>query len=812
MKLADFDNDGWVDLFVTNGVTRNFTDADLPFTTEMYVGHTDWDLLRNELPRKEQNLAFRNRDGLHFDDVSRAWGVDHLGMSYAAAYGDLDRDGDLDLVVCNLDETVSIYRNDGAAGRHWLEVQLRGTASHPQGWGARVRVKTASGWRVREMNPATGFLSCNEPTLHFGLGTEDAIEGVEIRWPSGRIQRIERPSADQLLEITEPAAGVPGEGGASPPPVTIFAPATNLGLEFRHKEAPYDDFRREPLLPAKLSQLGPGVAVGDADGDGDDDLYFGGAARQAGELFVRGDDGRIAKVAGPWDADARCEDMGAVWFDANGDGKQDLYVVSGGVEGFEGDPVFQDRLYVNVTERPGQPKFVKAPPEALPVEAMAGSSACAADFDADGDLDVFVGSRSIPGRYPQTPRSMLLRNDSTAARATFVDATDEAAPDLAAAGLVTGAVWSDVDADGHVDLLVASEWGPVKLFHNDAGKLVEQTGAAGLAERVGWWHGIASGDFDSDGRVDYLLTNVGLNTKYGDPSGGRHSLLFAGDMGAGGGDQLIEAKVGDAGLLPVRGLDRMAAAMPLVQHKFPKHRGYAAALLPQIFSPSALRQSLKLEATELRSGVLLNRCSTMQLAFEWRPLPDIAQIAPGFGIGAADFDGDGRIDAAIAQNLFTREPETGLWRGGLGQLLRGAPDGDLQAVPARESGIVIAGDAKGAAIVDVDGDARPDFVVAQNNDVAATLRNQGGGAWLALRLVGPQGTPAIGARVTTHFSDGRVMVSEVCAGAGYLSQSTAEIFIGAGDSPKRADVVWPRGQRQEIDLREKTGRLTLTHE
>ena len=836
VKLADFDNDGRVDLFITNGSSRNYTDADSPFSTEMYVGHTDWDLLRNEPPRKEKNLAFRNVDGLRFENVSRSWGLDHLGMSYGAATGDLDGDGDLDLVVCNLDETVSIYRNEGVKDHHWLGVRLRGTASHAQGWGARVRVKTASGWRIRQMNPATGFASCNDPTLHFGLGANSTIDVVEVHWPSGRLQRVERPAANQVLEIVELTTdrGASSEPARSVP--SLFVDVHDLGLDYRHRETPYDDFAREPLLPGKLSQLGPGIAVGDANVDGYDDVFLGGAAGQAGALFIQGGNGRFTRIAGSWDQDADCEDMGAVWFDVDGDGRLDLYVVSGGVEGFEGDRMFEDRLYLNTTRPGGPPRFTKAAPASLPNTRQAGSAVCAADFDADGDLDLFVGSRCIPGRYPQTPRSMLLRNDSTPGKPKLVDVADELAPGLAAAGLVTAALWSDVDADGHPDLLVVSEWGPVKLFHNQRGMRFEPARNAGLDQRTGWWNGIAAGDFDADGRLDFLITNIGLNTKYGAASPARPSLLLAGDVIAGGGYQLIEAQVGPGGLLPVRPRGAMVNAMPQLGQKFPTHRAYSAANLTEMFGADALRRSLRLAATEFRSGVLLNRSTRGQPAFVWQALPDLAHVSPSYGIATADFNGDGRIDAVLAQNLFTREPETGPWRGGLGQLLvstpptlRGARGGEigeahepspnpslegrgsvLVPISPKESGIVIPGDAKGAATLDLNNDARPDLLVAQNDNAFVSLANRSPRNWLTLRLVGANGTPAIGARVIMSFADGRTSAHELSAGSGYLSQSAAEVSIGLGGAaPQRAEIHWPGGRVQTVRLQGKSGRQML---
>ena len=798
VKLADFDNDGRVDVFFTNGIARSFNDSDRSFTPEARIGRTEWDLYEDSPTRPEQNLAYRNRGDLRFDDVSKAWGLDHVGMSYAAAYGDLDRDGDLDLVVANLGETVTIYRNR-SAGKHRLLIRLVGPGGNRFGLGAVVRIETDSGTQVRQMMPTTGFLSCNDSTIHFGLGDDRTVSRLTVRWPLGHVQTLTNLAADRFYTIRHPETAAPQPAPRSQPKTMYTRSESLVGV--RHRERPYDDYRRQPLLPAKLSQLGPGMAWSDVDGDGDDDLYLGAAAGDVAMLRINMGDGRFRiHNPGQFEGDRACEDMGAVFFDVDGDGDADLYVVSGGVECEPGDEVLRDRLYLN----DGAGNFSKAPVGTIPDLRDSGGVVVAGDFDADNDLDLFVGGRVIPGKYPLSPSSRLLRNDD----GRLVDVTQQLAPALLKTGLVTGALWSDADGDGRVDLLVTHEWGPVKLFRNDGGRLVDMTQQAGLADRLGWWNGITGRDLDGDGDVDYVVTNFGLNTKY-HASKEKPALLYYGDFDGKGTMRLVEAEFEDKKLFPVRGKSCSTHAMPHLGDKFSTYKGFAIAELPQIYTPKCLNEAHRFAADTLESGVLLNDGKGH---FRFLALPRLAQIAPAFGVVLTEVNGDGVADLYLVNNFFSPQPETGRMDGGLSLLLLGRGDGSFDPVWPDRSGLIVPGDSKGLATTDLNDDGWPDFVVGVNDDVLSAFQHNGrsDGRVVAVHLEGPKGNPtAVGARVTAHLSDGSTQTAEIYAGSGYLSQSTTTLTFGLGASRhlKRLKIVWPDGRKSEAT--EVLGKSTL---
>ena len=816
VKLADFDNDGWQDVYFTNGMTRDLFNSDLKNDLSKIVADKKskaaadgsqvlpaqiaMDFWKKQPPFELENMAFKNKGNLKFQDVGNAWGLDQKSVSMGAAVGDLDNDGDLDIVVQGFEEPVRLLRND-LEQKNSIRFQLIGNECNHNAFGARVDLRTAGSDSIqtRYVSPTRGFMSTSESILHFGLGDEEAIESARIHWPGGSVQELTNLTANRtyrIVQAEQPAEIADANTAAKP----IFKKLNNEISKLKHSELNYNDFERQPLLPNKLSELGPGISWGDVDGDGDDDLFIGGAAYSLGQIVMNLGDGKFErKRQSAFEADRRSEDMGSLFLDVDGDQDLDLYVVSGGVECEPGDAVLQDRLYLN----DGTGNFEKANgwvPELL----ESGAAVAAVDFDKDGDLDLVVGGRVIPGSYPEAPRSVLLRNQGD----KFEDATDEVAPELAKAGMVTALVWSDIDGDSWSDLLVATDWGPVRVYKNDSGKLKEQTEQAGLSDRLGWYSSICAGDIDNDGDTDFIVGNTGLNTKY-KATPEKPELLFYGDFEGVGRKRIVEAKYEGDVCLPRRGLSCSSHAMPMVKEKKPTYHEFAISSLVDIYTDEKLDEATRFEANNLESCILINDSDESSIKFSYRSLPNLAQASPIFGCQLVDVDGDGNLDLYVVQNFYGPQRETGYMDGGVSQLFSGNGKGEFSAVFPAESGLLVTGDATSLTVVDFNGDKRPDFLVGKNNSASECFVNQTEEtAFYSLNLAreakeANDAKVIVGTKVVAQYLDGSKRLHEVRAGEGYLSQSAPVLFLGMGTAKSRLSklsIQWPDGTTQDRDI------------
>ena len=702
--FADFDLDGWKDLFVSNGYERDYTNMD--FLTYAANEKIKLDKLKKEVAVAQllaempairvPNYIYKNNGDLSFTKMTEAWGLNQILQSNGAAYADLDGDGDLDLVVNNINEPASLYQNhaDKLTGHHYLRIQLRGAGKNTAGIGAEVCLIRDQQQNCQTLMPTRGYQSSVEPVLSFGLGMDTVVSRIEIRWPDGGWQSLGPVRADQLLVIDQDTRAQPAPTVQDVPP---FFVESAQRPEFTHTENEFSDFDRQPLVPSLLSTQGPRFAQGDINGDGLEDLFIGGAKGQAGALLLQNRAGEFVTTTQPdLAADAASEDLGAVLFDADGDGDLDLYVVSGGSDFDENDPVLQDRLYLN----DGRGRFTKATNH-LPPMLSSGSCVAVADMDGDGDLDLFVGGRVVPGKYPRAPQSYLLENDGAG---KFSDVTPARAPGLQHIGMVSAAVWAQLDEDALPDLLLVGEWMPITLWYSGSGALRE------IPESTGWWNTVAAADIDRDGDMDFLIGNLGLNAQIR-VSPQEPARMYTRDFDNNGtADPIMTYFLGGASY-PMPSRDDLLKQLPHLKGKYVKYEDYASQRIEDVFSAAELAGADLLEAVQFSSIYLEN---TGKGQFAVHRLPVEAQVAPVYAIALEDVNQDGHLDAVLAGNLSGTRVKFGRYDANYGVLLLGDGKGHFRAMSQMESGLRIRGDVRDVAVFR-QSDGRQRWLFARNN-------------------------------------------------------------------------------------------------
>ncbi|MFQ5865423.1 MAG: VCBS repeat-containing protein [bacterium] len=674
--ILDLNNDGLKDIFVSNGMFRDVTDQD--YMTYLMQKENIQKILRGdridfpELIRKIPstklpNYAFRNNGNLTFSNQAEAWGLDTTSFSNGVAYGDLDGDGDNDLVINNVNQSAFVFRNeaDSLTDHHYLKVKLIGEGMNPFAVGSKVTLKCADRQMfVLEQIPMRGFQSSVDYVLTFGLGAYDLVDTLIVDWPDGTRGIMSNVAPDQMITLYQRDAAPLSTLHAlrsTHKTDPVFRDITEtFPLQYRHVENKFNDFQREPFIPHQLSAEGPKIAKGDVNGDGLEDLYIGGAKGSAGKLLIQTASGTFRSANEQVFQKAKIsEDVGVTFFDADGDGDLDLYVVSGGNEYSARAPALLDRLYLNN----GRGDFTQSF-DALPKFYASGSCVAPADFDGDGDADLFVGSRSIPWKYGLTPTSYLLENDG---KGNFSIVTEEYAPDLKNAGMVTDAQWTDYDKDGDPDLVVVGEWMPVALFQNTGSRLVNVTDQVGLEKTNGWWNCVLAADLNEDGYVDLVAGNWGENSKI-QASQSEPVTIYISDFDRNG---LIEQvlcyyKLGKSYPMALR--PDLVRQLPYLKQKFPSHADYAGKQVTDIFTEAQLNGAVVKRAYTFATTVFYgNEDGT----FLTQPLPTEAQFSPVYAILAKDFDADGSIDLLLAGNFHGVNPQVGRYDASYGTLLTG---------------------------------------------------------------------------------------------------------------------------------------------
>lgn len=814
---VDFDHDGFRDIVVTNGFPKDITDRDFMMYYANNSSVATKEFMLSQIPViKINNYAFKNNGNLTFSDVSREWGVQTPAFSGGAAYGDLDNDGDLDMVINNINDSAFVYRNNLVEQKpqqaNYLRIRFKGSEQNRTGLGAFVELKYGKGQQqVYEHTIYRGYLSTVENAAHFGLGAATTIDEVRISWPAqngkpGKAQTLRNVRANQVLTVDLKNATEPAVLPPTPPAGTLFRDITDsLQVRLVHQEPEYIDFDQQKLLPHKLSQYGPAVAVGDVNGDGLDDLFIGGSRTQKGRFLIQTAAGKLVEqdlLPGAAGEAKPEEDMGTLLFDADGDGDLDLYIASGGFEGEPNSAAYQDRFYLN----DGKGRFALAA-QALPQNHTSKSCVKAADYDRDGDLDLFVGGRVVPHQYPRPVTSVILRNDSRPGQPKFTDVTKTVAPELQNIGLVCDALWTDTDNDGWPDLMLAGEWMPLTILKNTKGNLLvdkrdgvpAQTLKLAGSETVpaGWWNSLVAADFDRDGDMDYVAGNLGLNT-LAQASEAEPVRVYAKDFDNNGFYDAIPTVFfpdaeGKRWEYPFNGREEMIRQIISMRARFPLNKDFSMATVDKLLKEEELKDAIVLKANYMKSAYVENKGDGR---FEVHDLPIQAQTAPVFGMLADDFDHDGNPDVLLVGNDFGSELQVGRLDALNGLLLKGDGKGGFTALNPAASGFYVPGNAKGVVRLSAGTRGASWIVATQNRGPLKVFR------WAAQ----PQTVRLKPTDVTASlvYANGKKQKLEFYYGQSFLSQSAREITIGSG--VKSLEVIDSKGAKRMVSLQPLAGK------
>ncbi|GAB3516489.1 VCBS repeat-containing protein [Emticicia fontis] len=791
--VTDFDNDGLRDIIITNGFPRDINDHDfLAYREEVYSLMSKTMLLQYVPVIKLTNYAYRNKGNFQFEDVTSKWGITDLTSSNGAAYADLDNDGDLDYIVNNINDSASVYRNNAIQIKpqesNYLRVNIQGTGNNRMGIGTWLEIQYDNGQKqVYEHTPYRGYLSSVEPVAHFGLGKTQKVDQVKIVWQSGKSQVLKDVKTNQVITVKETEATLEAPKANPTAPTTLFTDiSTQLNVPYKHEEPDFIDFNVQKLLPHKLSQFGPAMAVGDVNGDGLEDMFVGGSAQHKGKFMIQSKDGKfsIQDLLDGQDGPAKTtEDMGVLLFDAENDGDLDLYIVSGSYEMNPGSPELQDKFYLN----DGKGHFTLSP-QAIPQFLKSGSCIKAADFDHDGDLDLFIGGRVEPNKYPSPVSSYILRNDSSKGQVKFTDITAKVAPKLQNIGLICDALWSDYDNDGWQDLIVVGEWMPITIFKNNKGKLEPALQTGALSGKIGWWTSITPGDFDNDGDIDYIAGNVGLNTLM-QANEGQPVSVYAKDFNNDGFFDAIPTvyfpdKDGNRKEFPYNTRDDLAKQFIQTRQRFQNYAKFSEATINEILKPEEMNNALILKANWMKSSYIENKGGGI---FEVKELPIHAQFAPIFGMVAEDFDQDGNLDVLISGNDFGTELAVGRQDAMNGLLLKGDGKGNFAPVLPENSGYCVGGDAKSLVRL---ADARGGMllVASQNRNTLKFFSYKNPVKRVALS---PDETTAL-----VQLKDGKKRKEEIGYGSSFLSQSSHSLVLPA--DAQGVEIISNSGKKRQI--------------